>query len=95
MKTQLSYDFVIKQKKMKEKAFTLIELLVVVAIIGFITSIVLINLRGAREKAYVARGLSFSQGIYRVLEAYAVGIWRFENASGGVTPDISGYGKST
>jgi len=39
----------------KEKGFTLIELLVVVAVIAILASTVLVNLRGARERAMDTR----------------------------------------
>jgi len=42
----------------KEKGFTLIELLVVVAVIAILASTVLVNLRGARERAMDARVIS-------------------------------------
>ena len=79
------------------KAFTLIELLVVMAVIGLIASIVLVNLRGVRKKATIARGLSFSQSIYHALGAYAVAIYRFETIGplpDLLTPDASGYGNT-
>jgi len=72
---------------MNQKAFTLIELLVVIAIIGVISSIVLVNLSGARGKATTAGGLQFSNSLNNSLGAYAVGVWNFENNAN----DVSGY----
>lgn len=78
---------------MRQKAFTLIELLVVMAIIGVLASIVLVNMRGTREKAKAARGLQFSHSLNHALGAYAIGIWRFERVESGtnLTPDNSGH----
>ncbi|MCX6761080.1 MAG: prepilin-type N-terminal cleavage/methylation domain-containing protein [Candidatus Nealsonbacteria bacterium] len=79
---------------MKQRAFTLIELLVLIAIIGIVSSIVLVNLSGNREKAKIARGLSFSQSINHALGADAVGIWGFGEEVGSIAHDSSGYGNN-
>jgi len=42
----------------KEKGFTLVELLVVVSVIAILASVVLVNLRGARERAMDTRVIS-------------------------------------
>jgi len=76
---------------MKQKAFTLIELLVVIAIIGVLASIVLVSLTGSRDKARIAKGFQFSQGIQHGLGAYAVGVWSFDRYADPIT-DVSGYG---
>jgi prepilin-type N-terminal cleavage/methylation domain-containing protein len=72
---------------MKQKAFTLIELLVVIAVIGVIASIVLVNLRGSREKARIARALYFWKNINYSLGAHNLAGWRFEDNM----IDSSGY----
>jgi len=79
---------------MKNKSFTLIELLVVIALIGLLASIILVSLKGAREKAKIARGLEFSQSVQHALGADAVGIWSFDDCPGGTANDASGYGNN-
>src|SRR3989344_7875808 len=53
---------------MSMKGFTLIELLVVIAIIGFISTIAMVNLNSARQKAKVASVLAS----FKKLQAGAV-----------------------
>ncbi len=79
---------------MKNKAFTLIELLVVIAIIGILASIVLVNLSGAQSKAKTAKGLQYSQSIHNALGAYSVGVWNFDEGSGALAKDSSGYNRN-
>ena len=74
-----------------KKAFTLIELLVVIVIIGLISSIILVSLKEAGEKARIAGVLEFSHSIQHTLGAYAVGVWSFEEI-GDTALDGSGYG---
>jgi len=76
--------------KRHNKAFTLIELLVVIAIIGLLSSIVLVALKSAREKAKIAKSLNFAAQVHHALGAYTVGMW---NLNGDAT-DASGLGNN-
>jgi prepilin-type N-terminal cleavage/methylation domain-containing protein len=52
------------------KGFTLIELLVVISIIGLLTSVILVSLNTAREKARNARSISQLQQYQKAFEIY-------------------------
>lgn len=56
--------------KQAQKGFTLIELLVVIAIIGLLSSVVLVSLGSAREKARNAKRVADARQIAGALELY-------------------------
>ncbi|MDO8650307.1 MAG: LamG domain-containing protein, partial [Candidatus Berkelbacteria bacterium] len=56
--------------------------------------IVLVSLKGTREKARIAKAKDFSQTVNHVIGAYAVGIWKFDEGSGSIANDSSGYGNN-
>jgi len=82
----------------KIKSFTLIEILVVVSVIGLLSSIILVNLKGARKKAEVAKSLEFNQSVFHFLGSEAVAILDFDEggpgtcSGGGDICDRSGNG---
>jgi len=74
-----------------KRSFTLIELLVVIAIIGLLSSVILVSLSGPRQKARIAKLLEFSQSVQHAIGNEAVGIWDFDEGSGTLAKDRSGY----
>jgi general secretion pathway protein G len=54
----------------KRAGFTLIELLVVIAILGILSTVVLVNLRTARDRAYLAKAKSDMRSINQALDMY-------------------------
>jgi prepilin-type N-terminal cleavage/methylation domain-containing protein len=76
----------------KDKAFTLVELLVVVAVLALLASIVFSNLTGAREQAKISNALSFQSNMHNLLGADLVGWWNFDEDTGNIAKDSSGYG---
>ncbi len=75
----------------KNRGFTLIELLVVISIIGVLSSVVLVSVNDSREKARIAKTLSFSSSVAHALGADAVAIFTFNDETAGVAKDTSGY----
>ena len=76
---------------MKNKGFTLLELLIVIALIGLLSSIILVSFQDAKERANIAKGLYFSGQVNHYLGYWAVGIWDFnEIKEGNKVYDSSG-----
>ena len=78
--------------RVSKGGFTLIELLVAIAIISLLSSLVFASVRSAREKARYTKALQFSSHLDRALGASAIGMWDFEEGTGSVVTDISGFG---
>lgn len=73
-----------------QKGFTLIEMLVVVAIIGILSTIVVIGVRGAREGARDAKRISDLRTIAANLELlYQAGNWNYPDPVSGDYPALS------
>jgi len=73
-----------------KKSFTVIELLVVIAVLGLISSIILVSLKGTKEKAKIARSLQFEASLDHALRDEIVGEWKFEELEG-ETCEGTGY----
>jgi len=76
----------------KEKSFTLIELLVVISIISLLSSVVLVSIKGARERARIAKIMQYAASVHHLLGAYLVAEWKFDEGTGTTAYDTSGNG---
>ncbi len=79
---------------MKQKGFTLIELLVVIAIIGLLSSLAVVSLGGARNKAYDAQIKSDLGQVRTLAEVHYVGAGSYAGFSNiqGLTPPACSTG---
>jgi prepilin-type N-terminal cleavage/methylation domain-containing protein len=76
------------------RAFTLVELLVVIAIIGLLSSIAIVAMNSSREKARIAKGISYEQSVQQAAGDEIIGHWDMNGCSGTVVVDASGAGNT-
>lgn len=76
-----------------KRGFTLIELLVVISIISFLTSVVLVSLQGAKNRAQASRIVSEVRQVKQAMEAYrnANGFYFKNNPGDSFVRNFAGY----
>ncbi len=79
---------------MSRRAFTLVELLVVISIIGLLSTIAIVSMSGARDKARLASGQQLNGQIARTIGDALTGSWSFDECSGATVSDRSGNGNT-
>lgn len=77
-----------------KRGFTLIELLVVISIVALLSSVVLASLNSAREKGRLGSARYFATQVDHIAGEQAVGIFDFNECSGTVAADRSGFGNN-
>ncbi|MDD2391903.1 MAG: prepilin-type N-terminal cleavage/methylation domain-containing protein [Bacilli bacterium] len=80
---------------MKNKSFTLIELLVVIVIIGILSSVIIISVSDAINKANFAKAQSFSSTVQTELLSDLVSEWTFDEDLGTTAKDTWGNNDGT
>jgi prepilin-type N-terminal cleavage/methylation domain-containing protein len=76
------------------RAFTLVELLVVIAIIGLLSSIAVVSMGTAREKARIAKGIQYEASVLHTVGDETAARWEFDECSGASASDSSGNGNT-
>ncbi|MDQ5955358.1 MAG: hypothetical protein QG621_361 [Patescibacteria group bacterium] len=78
---------------MEKRGFTLVEMLGVIAIIGILSSIVLVSLSSQRQKTRITAGQAMDSSIsHGAIGARMVGEWRLNETTGTKASDSSGAG---
>jgi len=80
--------------KRHRKAFTLVELLTVISIIGIISTIAIVNLKGNSDKAKLVAGQALDADTQRAVGDQMIGEWLFDEGSGATAHDTSGNGNN-
>jgi len=73
----------------------LIKLLVVIAILALLASILLVGLRGARERAQLVRLFHWTESIHHYLRDDLVAGWDFNEPEGHIVSDLTGLHRGT
>ncbi|MCK4781608.1 prepilin-type N-terminal cleavage/methylation domain-containing protein [Candidatus Parcubacteria bacterium] len=73
-----------------KKGFTLVELLIAIAIIGVLSSLIVANLKNAKERAEQKKAMGFAHTVRVSLGSDLVGEWTFNDATN-LGKDTSGY----